>query len=133
MRKNTSENFPSFTLLCRRLTKQELLENSWPFIESAHSSGSSELLALLRMTHRPSKTPLEFEKVESWLMYRGHGVQPKVYFRSWPFPQTWIGLIINGKHVRECAGRVFTEIGYPENRVKNNTAFPYTMKKAFSF
>ena len=99
------ENFPGFTLLCPRLTKQELLENSWPFIKLAHSSGSSELLALLGMTLCPSKTPLEFEKVESWLTYKGHGVQPKVCFRSWPFPQTWTGLTINAKRVCECAGR----------------------------
>ena len=86
MGKDTSENYPSFTLLCPRLTKQELVESSWPFIKSAHSSGSSEFLALLGKTLCTSKTPLEFDKVESWLMYRGHGVQPKVCFRSWPFP-----------------------------------------------
>lgn len=92
-----------------------------PLSEVDQAGASRELLAIYQVstlfwklwtfsparndTLCPSKTPLQFEKVESWLMYKGHGVQPKVCFRSWPFPQTWTGLTINAKRVCECAGR----------------------------
>lgn len=42
----------------------------WPFIESAHSSGELELLALLGGLC-PSKTPLQFEKVEELAHVQG--------------------------------------------------------------
>lgn len=70
----------------RRLTKQELLGSTWPSIKLAHSCRGSELWSCAASTLCPVKTHLEFEEVECWLVYRGHGVHPKVYFRSWPFP-----------------------------------------------
>lgn len=81
------------------------------------------------------KTHLVFGEAECWLMYRGYTVQPKAYFRSWPFPPHSSAsrerrFITKSVYVCVCVWGVYWNIIVnPRKCEENHIAFCHTIKR----